>query len=369
LRARLIEQLQRAARRRLPREVYDTIEGGAGGEAALRRNRQALERATITPRVLTDVSDATAEATILGRAARLPIIIAPTGMNGFYWPRGELEIAHAATAAGIIQTVSAFASVRLEEIAAVGPARRWFQMYPLRNRSVTEDLLQRARASGYEALCVTVDAPAVAMRNRDVRNRVELPPRLNARLLASVLTKPAWALPFALGYKPRFENLAGYNVAQERDIRGLATPPLDPAFAWADLEQVAKQWNGPVIVKGVMHPEDARRAHEVGVNAIVVSNHGGRQFEPAPAALDALIEIRAKAPPGLELYVDGGVMSGADVLIYLNAGAKACFVGRAVLYGLAAAGREGAAAAIEILAADLRTNLMVAGLKGVPGAD
>jgi L-lactate dehydrogenase (cytochrome) len=283
-------------------------------------------------------------------------------MNGFYWPRGELAVARAAMEAGLIHAVSAFASVAMEDIAALGPARRWFQLYPLTDHGVLDDLMARAKAAAFEALCVTVDAPVVGLRKRDVRNGVQFPPKLSASLILSALSKPAWAAPFMMGYRPEFANLKGYRIDQRPDARGVSTPELDAAFAWADLARIARVWDGPVIVKGVMHVDDARAARDSGATAIVVSNHGGRQCDAAPATLEALSTIAAAALEGLELLVDGGVSSGLDVLKYRHAGARACLVGRAVLYGLASTGQRGAAAALSILKTDLRNAAILAGV-------
>jgi len=365
MKARTIDELRVAAQRRLPRPVFDTIEGGAGDEFALTRNRQALDRETIVPRVLVDVDEIGIATTILGRPAASPIIVAPTGMNGYYWPRGELCVASAAAGAGVVHGVSAVGSVRLEEISAIAPARRWFQLYPLKDRAVSRDLVRRAKLAGYEALCVTVDAPVVALRKRDVRNQVQLPPRLSASLLLAAATRPRWAMPFAFGYQPTFANLAEYAVARTTDARGISIPELDRAFDWRALETLARDWDGPFIVKGVMHPDDVVRAASAGASGVVVSNHGGRQFDAAPSTLDALKLVRAEMPAGMEVFVDGGVMSGLDVLKFLQAGARACLVGRAIVYGLAAGGEAGAAAALRILADELKLAMALAGIADV----
>jgi isopentenyl diphosphate isomerase/L-lactate dehydrogenase-like FMN-dependent dehydrogenase len=348
-----IADLRRAAFRRLPKAVFDTIEGGAGDEQALRRNTEALDRVVLYPRVLRDVARVNLTTSILGAPAASPLILAPTGMSGFYRPRGEILAAQAAAEAGVIYGLSTVSSVALEDIASLDTGRRWFQLYPLADRARSEDLVRRAAAAGFEALCVTVDVPLIGRRNRDRANRVSFPPRLGPALIASLIAHPGWTAPFIAGYRPTIANFA---PAGERapSMRRIAPPAMDAAFGWGGLERIRKIWSGPLVVKGVLHPDDARAAEASGADALVVSNHGGRQFDCAPSTYEALVRIVDEAAPSCELYVDGGVRTGADVLKFLTAGAAACLIGRAYLYGLAAYGQAGVTASLQILAEELR---------------
>lgn len=354
-----IEDLRRAAARRLPKAMFDTIEGGAGSEQALRRNLSDLERLSLLPRVLRDVSEVDPGVELVGGHSPLPLVLGPTGMSGFYWPEGELAVAAAAEARGLVYVVSAMSSIELERIARPG-RRLWFQLYPLERREVNEDLVRRAQAAGYEALVVTVDAPRIGLRLRDVRNGVQLPPRLGLRLLADLLRRPRWVWPFVFGYRPAIANLRPYDVGLERGLRNVAVPRFDPRMGWADIARLAQLWGGPLIVKGVMHPDDIKAAADAGAAAVVISNHGGRQLDCAPSTAAALRRIDPAAFP-LPIYVDGGVRTGSDIARLLALGARACFVGRAYLYGLAAGGEAGVGEAIDILSRELRDTMALSG--------
>jgi L-lactate dehydrogenase (cytochrome) len=251
--------------------------------------------------------------------------------------------------------------VSLEEIAQATPGRKWFQLYPLRSRELMRDLLRRVREAHYEALCVTVDVPVLGVRNRDLRNRIR-DRNASFRLWLDGLTHPGWAWPFLRGYRPQFASLAPYRSMLKDRAGPLAVPELNPAFTWSDLEWILQEWNGPTIVKGILHPEDASRAADIGARAIVVSNHGGRQFDAAPSSLQMLPSVCARVQGRCEVYVDGGVRSGTDVLKFLAAGASACLCGRAYLYGLSIAGSDGVRKALDILRRELQTAVQLVGI-------
>jgi len=354
-----IEDLRRAAARRLPRAVFDTIDGGAGEEAAALRNLEDLRAMTLTPRVLTDVSTVETAVVVLGRPIDFPLILAPVGFSGLYYPEGER--CTAAAAAGTIHILSVFSTVSLEEVAGAAPGRRWFQLYPFGSRDIMRDLIVRARRAGYEALCVTVDVPVIGGRNRDLRSGLRASGATLPFLLAAA-AHPGWSLPFVFGHRPRFKTLEPYLPANAHTWLPLRAPDLNPAFGWKDLEWVAGEWEGPVIVKGILHAGDAERAFDAGASAIVVSNHGGRQFEPAPSALSVLPEIRERLGDEREIYADGGVRTGADILKYLAAGANAVLAGRAFVYGLSVAGEAGVRKALAILRSELQTAMRLAGI-------
>lgn len=354
-----IEDLRLAAARRLPRAIFDTLDGAAGDEAAARRNVAHLQGMSLVPRVLVDVSSVRTTGSVLGRPVDFPLLLAPTGFTGLYFPHGELRVAEAA--AGTVQILSSFASESLEDVSAACAGRKWFQLYPFRSRDIMRDLLRRARTAGYEALCVTVDVPVVGRRNRDLRSGIgSSGPSLGFMISAAV--HPGWALPFLRGYRPRFKSLEPYLDKGAHRWLPLRAPELNPAFSWADLAWLLEEWNGPSVIKGILHPDDAERAAAMGAGAIVVSNHGGRQFEAAPSTIAALPGIRARVGDRCEIYVDGGVRTGTDALKCLASGADACLCGRAYLYGLSVAGTAGVARALTILRRELETAMQLAGL-------
>jgi isopentenyl diphosphate isomerase/L-lactate dehydrogenase-like FMN-dependent dehydrogenase len=281
------------------------------------------------------------------------------GFSGLYYPEGER--CTAAAAAGTIHVLSVFSTVSLEEVAGTAPGRRWFQLYPFGSRDIMRDLIVRARRAGYEALCVTVDVPVVGGRNRDLRSGL----RASGATLPFLLAAAAhlgWSLPFVFGHRPRFKTLEPYLPANAHKWLPLRAPDLNPAFGWKDLEWVAGEWEGPLVVKGILHAGDAARAFDAGASAIVVSNHGGRQFEPAPSALSVLPGIRERLGDEREIYADGGVRTGADILKYLAAGANAVLAGRAFVYGLSVAGEAGVRKALAILRTELETAMRLAGI-------
>jgi isopentenyl diphosphate isomerase/L-lactate dehydrogenase-like FMN-dependent dehydrogenase len=362
-----IEDLRRAAKRRLPRAVFNTIEGGAGEEAAVERNVDDLRAATLLPRVLNDVTSVDTSVTVLGRAIEAPILLAPIGYEGLYFPHAERHAARAA--AGTITVLSSYSSVSLEDVAAAaGETRRWFQLYPFQSRDLNRDLIGRARRAGYEALCITVDVPVVGTRNRDMRGGLRSS-GVTPRFVLAAVMHPRWSLPFALGYRPRFKSLEPYLPESARHWLPLRSPNLNPSFAWNDLEWAVAEWNGPVVVKGILHPDDAERAFAAGATAIVVSNHGGRQFESAPSSLSVLPAIRARLGEERAIYADGGVRTGADVLKFLAAGANAVLCGRAFVYGLCVGGEAGARRAMAILRAELEMAMRLAGVTRLTHAE
>lgn len=357
-----VEGFRDAARRRLPRAIFDTIEGGAGQEQAIARNAEALRECTITPRVLAGGGTIDTTVQLLGQPASCPLILAPTGLSGLYRPEGERLVA--AAAEPLIYALSCMSSVTLEEVAGAAPGRKWFQLYPFRSRVVMADLIERARTARYEALCVTVDVPALGVRYRDLRSGVRLA-RPTAGLMLAAALHPAWAWPYLTGFRPGLANMRLHADGSRERWLPLSTPELDPAFGWADLQWVKSEWQGPLIVKGILHPDDAGRAFAAGASAIVVSNHGGRQLDSAPSTLAALRLIREALGPNPEIYADGGIMTGEDILKYLLAGADACLVGRAYLYGLAAGGAAGVQAVITILRRELELAMRLAGIGSV----
>jgi L-lactate dehydrogenase (cytochrome) len=358
-RCRTIEELRTLAKRTLPRPVFDFVDGAANDEVTYRRNRAGFERVALRPRALVDVSSIDMATTVLGREIALPIVAPPTGLTGLVHPDGEAAIARAAHAVGTIYTQSALSSLSIEEVHAAAPGPKWFQLYVLTDRELVYELLARASSAGYEALVLTVDVAVAGVRDRDVRNGFSVPPRLTLRSLAQGVTHPRWSAGFVA--QPRISPgnfaLAGGAASHAAFVNR----QFDPTVTWDDLAVLREHWHGPLVIKGIMRADDAVRAVEHGVDAIIVSNHGGRQLDHAQATIEALPQVAAAVDGRAEVYLDSGVRRGTDVIKALALGARAVLVGRPLVYGLGAAGEAGARWAFELLRGELATALALAG--------
>lgn len=362
-----IEDLRQAAKRRLPRAVFDFIDGGAEGENTLRDNRAAFSRMRLAPKVLVDVSKVDTGTTIFGAPARLPIAIAPTGAVGFGWRGGDVAIAKAAAAFGMPYSLSMSGTASIERIAREAPGRLWFQAYFLKQRDYTLGLIDRARAAGYEALIVTADVPVGGKRERDYRNHFSVPFKYTARNLLDFASRPAWALPMLFKGIPAMENLTGLAPDAE-DAASLASSVArnnDATLDWEVLKKVRDRWPGKMLVKGILRPDDAERAVAVGCEGVIVSNHGGRQLDGAVAAFDALPGVVRAVGGRASVLMDGGVRRGADVVKALACGAQAVMIGRATLYGVCATGEAGARRALEILNDELVRTMQLCGIRRI----
>lgn len=370
-RAQSIEDLRRMAARRLPRAMFDFIDGGAEDELTLRANREAFERLRFRPRVLVDVSRLDTRTALLGADAPLPLAISPTGMSGVAWPKAELEIARAAAKRGIPYTLATPATSSIEEVAhEVGEklgGRLWFQLYVLRHPEILEKLVARALSAGYEALVVTVDLAAGGKRERDARNGLAIPLRPNARNVSDLLRHPRWLAQMMRHGFPQFANLLDLVDARARPggIVAFVASELDSGFDEAGLTRLRGRWPKKLVVKGVQRGDDAERAVAIGADAIIVSNHGGRQLDGARASLDALPEIVQAVGMRVPVLVDGGVRRGSDLVKARLLGAQAAMVGRATLYGAAVAGEAGADRALEILIDELQRTMRLCGARSL----
>ncbi len=343
-RAASVEDLRRIAKRRLPGGVFDYIDGGAEDELTLRRNVEAYRRVELRPRVLVDVSKVDAQATVLGRPLPIPLILSPTGFTRIADPQGELAVARAAERAQLPYTLSTLSTRSIEEVAAVSAGRKWFQVYAWRDRGLLAEMLQRANESGYEAIMLTVDTAVLGRRERDVRRGFELPPKMGLDTLLSGALHPGWTWSFARAEPISFANVVGRSVGDGSDAVRLAdyiNGQFDPALSWRDVEWFQQHWSGPIVLKGVQTLEDAHLAAKAGVQAIALSNHGGRQLDGAPPPLELLPSVADAVGDRIEIYCDGGVRRGSDVVKAVALGARACMIGRAYLYGLAAGGERG----------------------------
>ena len=340
-----IDEYEERARERLPRMAFDYFAGGAGDEWTLQDNRAAFRRWVLRPRVLIDVSERDTSTTVLGTPVAFPILVAPTALQRMADREGELATSRASAEAGTVMVVSTIASGTIEEVAEAAPdAPRWFQLYVHRDRGLTQDLVERAVAAGYRALMLTVDTPVLGVRDRDSRNRFATPPgvglsNVGARFLPEV--------------EDGDSGLAAYVRSQQ-----------DPSVTWADVEWLRSLCDLPIVLKGIVTAEDAALADDAEVDAIVVSNHGGRQLDGTIATLDALPEV-VEASGACEVYLDGGVRRGPDVLKALALGARAVMVGRPVLWGLAVAGEAGVRRVLRLLAQDLDVAMAIAGCRTI----
>ena len=370
-RAASIEDLRRLAQRRLPRAMFDFIDGAAEDELTLRANREAFERLRLRPHVLVDVSAVDMTAEVLGATAPLPLAVSPTGMSGVAWPKAELEIARAAAKRGIPYTLATPACTSIEELAReVGDrlgGRLWFQLYVLRHPEIVEKLVARALAAGYEALVVTVDLAAGGKRERDGRNGLAIPLRPNRTNLADLIAHPRWLAQMLLRGFPNFENLADLAEAKGRPggIVAFVASETDSGFDAEKLARLRERWPKKLIVKGVQRGDDAGRAIAAGADAIIVSNHGGRQLDGARASLDALPEVVRAAGGRVPVLVDSGVRRGSDIVKARLLGAQAAMIGRATLYGAAACGEAGADRALAILTDELQRTMQLCGSRSM----
>lgn len=363
-RVQSIEDLRRMARRRLPRSVFEFIDGGAEDELTLRENRAAFEQTRIRPRVLVDVDSPAMGIDLLGHASQMPLIVAPMGSCSLAWPDADRLLARAAKQAGIVYTLSTMATTRIETMAETVGGRLWFQLYVLRDQAFNFSLLDRARDAGYEALVVTVDLPTAGKREQDLRNGIQIPMKLHGRHIWEAITHPHWAMQFVRGGSPNFDNV---RELMDGDDSGLTIAAsvgknLDAAFNWEKLTVMRDYWRGPMLVKGVQHPDDAKRLVAMGIDGIWVSNHGGRQLDGAMSSLAAVPAIREALGPDALIIVDSGVRRGVDVLKARMLGASACAIGRAALYGPAAAGADGAHKVMSIFADELQRAMRLAGV-------
>lgn len=364
-RARTIDDLRHMARKRLPNFLYEYIEGGADEEWTLRNNRAAFHRYRFLPHAFRDVSARATEHPILGRTAALPAVIAPTGFAGFFWPAGDTMLAMAAAAAGVPMAQSTVSNARVSDVAAVRGVRHWFQLYPWGGHDVQHALITRAEEAGSEALVLTVDGPLSGNREWDQRNYAA-PDRPSLATLFEAACHPRWCLRMVAQRRlPNFENLADLTELPRPSVFQVSkwiSRNQNPALCWRDLERIRARWPRKLVVKGLLRPEDALRAADIGADAVVVSNHGGRQAEPAASPLEVLPAIRAAVGSRLALFVDSGIRRGSDVATAMALGADAVLLGRATLYGLAAGGEPGVRRALDILRTEFDRTLALVGL-------
>ena len=367
-RAHEISDLRNQARRRLPRPIFDYMDGGADAELSLGRNASAFDDYEIVPDVLTDVSAIRTGTSLFGQAAAWPLLLSPTGLTRMFHAEAEPAVARAAARHGLPYSLSTMGTTRIEDLTSTGPLA--FQIYIFRDRGLTREFVARCKAAGWHGLILTVDTPIAGNRLRDRRSGLSLPPRLTLRSMLDFALHPGWSLPALTGSKFELANVS-------HRVDGLTSGSMslfdyiggqfDRSLNWRDVEWLAAEWGGPLSIKGLMTPEDARRAVGSGASGVMISNHGGRQLDGAPAPVDQVAAVREALGDGPEIICDGGVRRGSDVVKALALGATACSVGRPYLYGLAAGGERGVDRALTLLREEFERTLALAGVPDIAG--
>jgi L-lactate dehydrogenase (cytochrome) len=352
--------------------VFDYIDGGAEDERTLAANEAAFAAVTFRPRVLRGIDKVEVEATILGRPLAYPLVLAPTGFTRLAHPDGELAVARAATRAGLPYTLSTLSTRSIEAVRAVSDGRLWFQVYAWRDRGLVREMIERAAAADYEALVLTVDTAVFGRRERDVRRGFSLPPTIGPGTILDGALHPAWTWSFVRNEPIRFANVVGRDVgdgAAPVTLSDYINTQFDPALSWADVDWLRSVWDGPIVIKGVQTVDDAVLAAERGVEAIALSNHGGRQLDGAPAAFSLVAPVADAVGGRTEIICDGGVRRGSDIVKAVAAGATACMAGRAYLYALGAAGERGVDRVLGWFHADLVRTMSLVGAAAVSDLD
>src|SRR5580693_6074882 len=366
-----IEDLRQLHKRRVPKAFFDYADRGSYSEETLRANHDDLQQIKLRQRILVDVSKRNTSTTILGEPAALPLILAPVGLTGMQHGDGEIHACRAAQAAGIPYTLSTMSICSIEDVAANVDKPFWFQLYVMKDRGFIKELIQRAAAAKCSALVLTVDLQVIGQRHQDIKNGMTVPPEWSLSKLIDFATRPAWVAGVLQGKRRTFGNLAGHLKISD-DITSLSTwinSQFDTSLNWKDVDWIRSIWPGKLILKGILDTEDAEIAAKSGAQAIVVSNHGGRQLDGAPSSIEVLPEIVDSVGSQIEILFDGGIRSGQDVMRALALGAKSCMIGCAFAYGLGAAGEAGVAKAIDILRNELSTTMGLCGVNTIAEID
>jgi L-lactate dehydrogenase (cytochrome) len=362
-----IDDLKSQARRRVPKMFFDYADSGAWTESTYRANEADFQKIKLRQRVLVDMSDRSLETTMVGEKVSMPVALPPIGLCGMQHADGEILAAQAAEEFGIPFTLSTMSICSIEDVAAATKKPFWFQLYVMRDRDFADNLMDRAKAAGCSALVLTADLQILGQRHKDIRNGLSAPPKFTPKHIWQMATRPAWCRAM-LGTKRRtFRNIVGHakGVTDLSSLGAWTNEQFDPKLSWADVEWIKKRWGGKLIIKGILDKEDAEMAANTGADAIVVSNHGGRQLDGAPSSISVLEEIADAVGDRIEVLMDGGIRSGQDVLKALCLGAKGTFAGRAFVYGLGAAGKVGVTRALQIIRNELDITLALCGKRDI----
>jgi L-lactate dehydrogenase (cytochrome) len=366
-----IEDLRRLHRRKVPRAFFEYCDGGSYAEETLHANTADLRELQFRQRVMIDISSRSLEAKILGERASMPLSLAPTGLTGMQHGDGEMLAARAAEKEGVPFCLSTMSICSIEDVAGAVARPFWFQLYVMKDRDFTKSLVERAIAAKCSALVLTLDLTVQGQRNRDIKNGLSVPPRVTVANVLDVATKPAWALGVLRGKRKTFGNLDGW-LPEMKGVKSLSqwiSGQFDPSLNWKDVAWIRSIWPGKLILKGVLDVEDAKIAADTGADAIVVSNHGGRQLDGAPSSISVLPKVAEAVGERTEVIFDGGIRSGQDVVRALALGARSCMIGRAFLYGLGAGGEAGVRKAIDIIRKEMEITMVLTGRRSIAEID
>lgn len=358
-----LEDLRLQAKKRVPRAFFDYVESGSYDERTLRANTADLDAIALDQRVLVGVEERSLETELLGQKVSMPISIAPTGLTGLVYPNGEIHACKAAQAFGVPYTLSTVSICSIEDVAEAVSEPFWFQLYIMRDRVFIEKLIRRAEDAGCETLVLTVDLPVQGQRHADIRNGLSVPPKMTVKNALDIASKPRWALGMLNSKRRNFGNLEGHidGMTNVKSMADWTSQQYDPSITWEDVKWVRSLWKGNLVIKGIMDPRDALIAADLDVQGIIVSNHGGRQLDGALSTANALPRVIQAVDGRMDVFVDGGVRSGRDVLKMINMGAKNVFIGRAFLYGLGALGGPGVTGVLDMFKKELDIAMALTG--------
>jgi L-lactate dehydrogenase (cytochrome) len=366
-----IADLKEQARRRVPKMFFDYADSGAWTESTYRANEDDFAKLLLRQRVLVDMTDRNLATEMVGEPVSMPVALAPTGFCGMQHADGEILAAQAAEAAGVPFTLSTMSICSIEDVAAATTKPFWFQLYVMRDRAFIERLIERAKAAGCSALMLTLDLQILGQRHKDLRNGLSAPPKFTPKHVWQMATRPFWCLGMLGTRRRSFGNIVGHasNVGDLASLASWTSEQFDPRLSWKDVEWIKERWGGKLILKGILDPEDARMAAETGADAIIVSNHGGRQLDGARSSIAALPGIVEAVGDRIEVHMDGGIRSGQDVLKAVALGAKGVYIGRPFLYGLGAGGRAGVTRVLEIIRRELDVTMALCGRRDIRDID
>jgi L-lactate dehydrogenase (cytochrome) len=362
-----IADLKNLAQRRVPKMFFDYADSGAWTESTYRANESDFAKIKLRQRVMVDMTNRTLETTMIGQKVSMPIALAPTGMTGMQHADGEMLAARAAEEAGVPFTLSTMSICSIEDVASVTTKPFWFQLYVMKDKDFVMNLINRAKAAKCSALVLTADLQILGQRHKDLRNGLSAPPKFTPKHIWQMATRPFWCLDMLQTKRRTFGNIVGHakNVSDLSSLSSWTAEQFDPQLSWADVAWIKEKWGGPLIIKGICDAEDAKSAAETGADAIIVSNHGGRQLDGAPSSISVLPGIVDAVGHKIEIHLDGGIRSGQDVLKAVALGAKGTYIGRPFLYGLGAMGKDGVSLALNILRKEMDVTMALCGKRDI----
>ena len=366
-----IAELKKLARRRVPKMFFQYADSGSWTESTYNANEADFGKIKLRQRVLVDMSDRSLETTMVGQKTAMPVALAPTGLTGMQHADGEMLAARAAEEFGIPFTLSTMSICSIEDIASVTKQPFWFQLYVMKDRDFVLNLIHRAKAAKCSALVLTADLQILGQRHNDIRNGLSAPPKFTAKNIWQMATRPAWCMEMLKTKRHSFGNIIGHakDISNMTTLSNWTHSQFDPKLSWSDVAWIKEQWGGPLVIKGILDVEDAKAAADTGADAIIVSNHGGRQLDGAPSSISMLPRIVDAVGDRIEVHMDGGIRSGQDVLKAVALGAKGTFIGRPFLYGLGAMGKEGVSLALEIIRKELDISMALCGKRDIKAVD